>query len=168
MDIVTGRMCPELGGKPEYLDIAGFNFYYDNQWEHCGPTLPWDKDNRRCSFACLLQDAARRYNIPVMLSETGHFGEDRAKWIKQITDDCIEALESGVDLRGICIYPVLDRPDWDHFTYIPCGIWGYNSKKERFVDDEYLSAVQDCILKINRYLTQKEKSLQKQKVFAIA
>jgi len=29
--MITGRMCPELGGQPEYMDIAGFNYYYNNQ-----------------------------------------------------------------------------------------------------------------------------------------
>jgi hypothetical protein len=29
-DILAGRMCPELRGRPEYLDLLGFNFYYNN------------------------------------------------------------------------------------------------------------------------------------------
>ena len=156
MDIITGRMCPELGGKPEYMDLAGFNFYYDNQWEHCGPTIGWCKEHRRTCFSELLKDASHRYNKPVVLSETGHFGEDRAKWMKQITDDCITAMEKGVDLCGICIYPVLDRPDWDILeNYIPCGIWGYNNAKERFAEEDYLACVQECHNKITQYLTEK-------------
>ena len=41
-DILSGLMCPELGGKPEYLDIMGFNYYYNNQWiVDTGQCLPW-------------------------------------------------------------------------------------------------------------------------------
>jgi hypothetical protein len=31
LDILSGRICPELGGSPDYLDILGFNYYYNNQ-----------------------------------------------------------------------------------------------------------------------------------------
>jgi len=159
MDMITGRMCPELGGKPEYMDIAGFNYYYNNQWEHCGPIHGWCKIKRRTCFSELLKDAWLRFQKPVVLSETGHFGEDRAKWIKQITDDCITAMEKGADLRGICIYPVLDRPDWDApENYIPCGIWGYNLQGERFAEEDYLAHVQLSHEKINRYLVEQKAS----------
>ena len=156
MEIITGRMYPELGGKPEYMDIAGFNYYYNNQWEHCGPTLGWRKTERRTCFSELLKDAWVRFQKPVVLTETGHFGEDRIKWIEQITDDCITAMEKGVDLLGICIYPVLDRPDWDYpEKYIPCGIWGYDLQRERFVDENYLASVKQSHDKIIQYIAGK-------------
>jgi len=159
MNIVTGRMCPELGGKPEYMDIAGFNYYYNNQWVHCGPTLGWLKTERHTCFSELLKDAWLRFQKPVALTETGHFGEGRTTWIEQITDDCIIAMEKGVDLRGICIYPVLDRPDWDiPEKYIPCGIWGYDSNGERFVNEDYLSSVKVSHEKINRYLADRKRN----------
>src|SRR5687767_11497472 len=42
VDILTGAMCPELGGRPEYLDIQGLNFYYNNQWvTGTRSFLPW-------------------------------------------------------------------------------------------------------------------------------
>jgi hypothetical protein len=145
MDIVTGRMCPELGGSAGHMDLAGFNFYYNNQWEHCGPVYGWCRQKRRTSFAILLQEAYQRYNLPVVLSETGHFGVDRSAWMELITDDCIEAIQAGVPLKGVCIYPVLDRPDWDTpENIIPCGIWSYNQHYERSADEDYLATVQAC------------------------
>ena len=159
MDIVTGRKCPELGGRPEYLDLAGFNFYYNNQWEHGGPTIDWCKANRRACFSELLKDAHHRYGKPVVLSETGHFKEDRGKWMHQITEDCITAMQKGVDLRGICIYPVIDRPDWDEGHNIECGIWAYNEVTgERSADEGYLATVKECDEKLQRYFTH-EKAL---------
>jgi hypothetical protein len=101
----------------------------------------------------------------VILSETGHFKEDRSKWIQQITEDCIKAMEGGVDLRGICIYPVLDRPDWDEQHYISCGIWGYDTATgERTVEADYLACVQQCHEKIQQYLKQKQMPVIKRKV----
>lgn len=156
MDMVTGRMCPELGGNPDLLDLAGFNYYYNNQWEHCGPFHGWQTQHRKTTLAQMLYEAHLRYHKPVVLSETGHFKEDRANWMYQVTDDCIEAIEMGVDLQGVCIYPVLDRPDWDHFEYITCGIWGYDEQKNRTVEAAYLQCVKKCIHKMDNYLRQKK------------
>ncbi|RYG31207.1 MAG: hypothetical protein EOO01_35690, partial [Chitinophagaceae bacterium] len=40
MDIIAGRICPELGGSEAYLDILGFNYYWNCQWEHGTGSLP--------------------------------------------------------------------------------------------------------------------------------
>ena len=37
--MLTGRR-PELGGRPDYLDIAGLNYYSDNQWRVKDSTIP--------------------------------------------------------------------------------------------------------------------------------
>jgi beta-glucosidase/6-phospho-beta-glucosidase/beta-galactosidase len=156
MDMVTGKLSPELGGNPDLLDIIGFNFYYNNQWEHCGPFHGWRKEHRKTALTELLIDAYQRYQKPLVLSETGHFKEDRADWMYQVTEDCLAAIEAGVDMRGICIYPVLDRPDWDHLAYIECGIWGYDNMKNRTVESDYLACVKECIQQVDNYLQQNE------------
>lgn len=160
MDIFSGKMCPELGGDPSLMDYAGFNFYYNNQWEHCGETIGWCTEKRRTPFYQVLKDAADRYNKPVVLSETGHFGEHRAQWLELITADCLTAMEMGVDLRGICIYPVLDRPDWDTLSSIDCGIWGYDESGNRCVQLEYYEMVKQCIAQVNEWFASRVKKLE--------
>src|SRR5690554_6175536 len=68
MDMILGRMCPELGGTPMHADLLGFNYYYDCQWEHKGPRIPWpDLDatvSRRIPFSNLLKRAYERYGKP--------------------------------------------------------------------------------------------------------
>ena len=152
MDMISGKLCPELGGDPSLIDFTGFNFYYNNQWEHCGETIGWCTARRRTPFYQLLKDAADRYNKPVVLSETGHFGEHRAQWLELITADCLTAMEMGVDLKGICIYPVLNRPDWDSLQSIDCGIWGYDETGNRYVQLDYHEAVQRCIALVDNWL----------------
>jgi len=34
LDLLSGRLNPELGGGPAYLDVIGLNYYPDNQWRH--------------------------------------------------------------------------------------------------------------------------------------
>jgi hypothetical protein len=37
-------------------------------------------------------------------------------WISQVAGEVEAALERGVPVEGICIDPVLDRPDWQDMT----------------------------------------------------
>jgi beta-glucosidase/6-phospho-beta-glucosidase/beta-galactosidase len=153
MDMITGRLNPELGGHPDLMDLTGFNYYYNNQWRLRGGGVCWRNERELRNFPGLLKDAANRYGKPVVLSETGHYKDDRCDWMLQITQECIEAMQLGVNLLGICIYPVLDRPDWDTMQYIPCGIWGYNKKTgERFEETSYLSTVKECMQQMGAYL----------------
>ena len=134
MDIIGGRMCSELGGREEYLDILGFNYYWNSQWDHGIGTLDWPEADvpRRTGIANLLEMAYLRYKKPLFLSETGHFGVGRALWMDEVTAECIKAIKRGIPLLGACIYPVTDRPDWDDLTvYHDCGIWDLDEDKNR-------------------------------------
>jgi beta-glucosidase/6-phospho-beta-glucosidase/beta-galactosidase len=146
MDIIGGFMCPELGGSPEYLDILGFNYYHNNQWEHNSNSLCWpDQRDRRTPLHALLLDAWERYKRPMVLSETGHFGEGRAQWLEEITKECILAMQQGIDLQGICIYPLIDRPDWDNLQqYSNCGLWDLDVKKDRVLHIPYFEMLMQC------------------------
>lgn len=144
MDIIAGRMCPELGGHEDYLDILGFNYYWNCQWQLNAAPLDWpDVNNLRTPLSDLLQMAYSRYQKPIFISETGHFGSGRVQWIEEITAECLIAKEKGVDLNGICIYPITDRPDWDDLTkYCECGIWDLDANGNRIPHDEYIKAVE--------------------------
>lgn len=143
MDIIAGRMCPELGGSEDFLEILGFNYYWNCQWKGNGESLEWpDTFQKRTPFSQLLQNAYERYKKPVIISETGHFGIGRVEWLEEIAAECMIAKANGVDLRGICIYPVTDRPDWDNLTdYSNCGIWDLDENKNRIAHQEYVKAV---------------------------
>lgn len=143
MDILMGYECPELGGHPDLFDFLGFNYYYNNQWNEKNEMIPWpDPLKDRIPFSDLLKEAYDRYKLPVILTETGHFGALRSLWIKEITQECFLAQQKGVDLRGICIYPVIDRPDWDDLSdYSNCGIWDLDSGMRRIVNQEYFQAI---------------------------
>lgn len=128
VDMLGGRLCPELGGRPEYLDLLGFNYYYDNQWQlEPHQTLPWANERRDPRFRPLhqlLQQAYQRYGRPVVLTETSHPGQDRPQWIRMIARESVKALKAGVPLLGVCLYPIIDRPDWDHLTpWHQAGLW---------------------------------------------
>ncbi len=126
LDMLGGRLCPELRGRPEYLDLLGFNFYYNNQWvKPANETLDWKRsDPRWVPLHQLLQKAYVRYESPLVLSETSHPKEDRPLWLDMLAKECVATLEAGVPLLGVCWYPIIDRPDWDHLeTWHQSGVW---------------------------------------------
>ncbi|KQR66943.1 hypothetical protein [Pedobacter sp. Leaf176] len=127
-DMLTGMICPELGGSKDLIDFMGYNFYYNNQWVASDFSfLPWanlDPDPRWRGLSSLLEEAYMRYGIPVVLSETSHPGEHRPNWLELVTKECVKTLKMGIPLKGICLYPIIDRPDWDHLHYWHhSGLW---------------------------------------------
>jgi beta-glucosidase/6-phospho-beta-glucosidase/beta-galactosidase len=125
MDMVTGRICPELGGHPDLVDYMGFNFYYDNEWYHGHGRIRWEERRPEWKpLSQLLMKAYRRYGKPMYLSETSHLGTGRGEWILEIADECNKVISRGGELAGICLYPIIDRPDWDHTDrYHNSGLW---------------------------------------------
>jgi beta-glucosidase/6-phospho-beta-glucosidase/beta-galactosidase len=163
MDIIGGRMCPELGGSDEYLDILGFNYYWNSQWDHGIGELPWpETEPRRASIASLLEMAYARYHKPIFLSETGHFGVGRAPWITEVTKECIAAIDKGVEFLGMCIYPVIDRPDWDDLhNYHDCGIWDMDEFKNRIPHTDSIIAIKEGQKLVDEYFENNEPSMLK-------
>lgn len=115
-DMIAGGFHPDLGGHPRYLDVIGANYYFSNQWQFPEDTLPWDQgedDRRRAPLADLLQRLYRRYHRPLFISETSHIGEGRARWLGEVAEQVREARKRGIPVEGVCLYPIIDRPDWD-------------------------------------------------------
>ncbi len=135
VDILGGRICPELGGSPEYLDILGANFYYNNQ-TILGTYnfLPWyneEPDGRWMPLHKMLIDFYQRYKRPLVLTETSHSGDHRPNWIEFIGKQCALALQHSIPFWGVCLYPVIDRPDWDHFNpWHNSGLWDAEMQHE--------------------------------------
>lgn len=125
-ELLRGTMCPELGGSPEALDLMGVNYYYNGQLE-IGTDIHLDwcpPDPRRMQFSDLLTECWERYERPLIISETGHIDDGRYIWLNEIFSEVNKVLSEGrVDLRGVCIYPIIDRPCWhEPSKNIACGL----------------------------------------------
>lgn len=125
-DMLSGRVEPELGGAPHYLDVIGINYYHDNQWEFgTGRHFDWHAgDPRRRPFVDIAAEIWERYGRPMCLSETGHIGEGRGAWLDHIAAEVAECRHRGIPIAGICLYPLIDRPDWQtHDHWHNSGLW---------------------------------------------
>ena len=142
-DILCGRLAPELGGSPEILDIVGVNVYHysqvqlqeDKTREVLGP-----RDPRRKPLSELLQFAWERYQRPIIIGETSGYQDRRAEWLRMTMEESLKALNSGVELHGVCLYPFVDVPDWWSQKWAKIGIYDVADKDsfERVPCDPYI------------------------------
>jgi hypothetical protein len=80
----------------------------------------------------------------MLISETSHFGSGRGRWLREIVEEACVARAVGVPLEGICIYPIIDRPDWDDPEHWHnSGLWDLRrsagGRLERVPCDDYLA-----------------------------
>lgn len=143
-DMLAGRVAPELGGSPEILDVVGVNVYHysqvqldaDKKREILGP-----RDPRRKPLSELLQFAWDRYRRPIIIGETSGFQDNRAEWLRMTMEESIKAINEGVDLQGVCLYPFVDLPDWWTQKWAKIGIYDVADKQdfERVPYDPYIA-----------------------------
>ncbi len=123
-DMLTGRAWYSLGGHPKYLDILGVNFYPENQFMLDGTVIERDGPRYR-PFSAMLIEAWRRYQRPMIISETGTEGEARPSWLSYVCDECVTAMRQGCELHGVTLYPIVDHPGWADDRHCQNGLWGY-------------------------------------------
>jgi beta-glucosidase/6-phospho-beta-glucosidase/beta-galactosidase len=141
-DLLAGRQEPELGGSPAHLDIVGVNYYGVNQWEHQRhDSVLAEDDPRRVPFTDLLCGLYDRYEHPLLVAETSSCGDDRARWMDNITRQCLAAMQRGADLHGICAYPILGMIDWHTGDFRPMGLWDHTQDGTRVVHSPTLSVL---------------------------
>lgn len=122
LDMLDGQMEPGLGGGPAVFDVVGVNYYWYNQWVHEGERIN-ARDPRYRPLYRLVQEVHGRYERPIFMSETGIEGDQRAEWLSYIGRAMRDAVQAGVPLEGICLYPVMGHPGWDDDRYAPNGLF---------------------------------------------
>jgi len=125
-DMLSGKIEPGLGGSKRHLDIIGMNYYHDNQWEQgTNNRLFWHlKDPRRLPFHVLAAQVWQRYERPMFIAETSHVGDGRAEWLDDMAVEVIKCEKNGTPIEGVCLYPIIDRPDWENPEHWhKSGLW---------------------------------------------
>jgi beta-glucosidase len=150
-DLLTGRVTPEhplftwlvrngvsthllahFVHHPLTLDIMGLNFY--PQWSTRQAYL-----NRRgqlayrviekqgSGFAEMLERYYRRYNVPLMVTETSAFGSDseRADWLDASLVAIKQLRSQGVPVLGYTWFPLFTMIDW-RYRYGSAPIEAYH------------------------------------------
>ena len=127
-DMIAGRSKPHLGGAEKYLDIIGGNYYDHNQWILGSSFI--DQDNPRYRhLRSMIKELYARYQRPFFIAETGIENELRPKWFRYVCTEARAAFEEGVELQGVCLYPIVNHPGWDDDRHCYNGLWDYPTEK---------------------------------------
>jgi beta-glucosidase/6-phospho-beta-glucosidase/beta-galactosidase len=130
-DMLHARKNPELGGSEDVFDVIGVNFYPHNEWilsEEGQGFIRTDHPNYK-PFRELLADVWARYKTPIYISETGTEDEERVPWVRYICQEVAAAMEAGVPVEGICIYPIMNHPGWVDDRHCYNGLWDYANEQ---------------------------------------
>ena len=136
-DMLGGRLCPELGGGEEFLDIVGVNFYPYNEWIY---NLKGTRRIRKFKALSpkhrlyrplneILKEVADRYQRPMLIAETGAEDRLRATWLRYVCGESRRALDNGIPLHAICLYPILNHPGWTDDRHCHNGLWDYPDER---------------------------------------
>jgi beta-glucosidase/6-phospho-beta-glucosidase/beta-galactosidase len=125
-DMLTGRLHPELGGGEKTLDVIGVNYYNNNQWVNFGRTI-WLGDSQYRPFREILAEVWNRYHLPLFVAETGTENEGRPDWFRYIAGEVHAAIDNGIPVEGLCLYPILNHPGWADDRHCFNGLWDYAS-----------------------------------------
>jgi beta-glucosidase/6-phospho-beta-glucosidase/beta-galactosidase len=142
-DMLYGKLHPELGGSPQILDIVGVNIYNFSQAQlnaDKSRVVLGPRDPRRKPLGELLKFAWDRYHRPLIIGETSGHQEHRAEWLRMTMEESMKALNSGIDLQGVCLYPCVDIPDWQTDEWAKIGIFDIEDREtcERIPCDSYI------------------------------
>ena len=155
-DILYGKEHPELGGAPDILDIVGANNYSFGQMEYQekGPHKALDPHDDRIKSLCeLMHFVWDRYKRPIIIGETSGMGGGRAAWLKDVMEEALAAVEKGIDLHGICLFPAVDMPDWHTGEWLHngiCDLHPVNGELQRIPNDPYIEELRRWQKELNR------------------
>jgi hypothetical protein len=124
-DVIGGLRHPELGGSLEILDIIGFNNYSFGQMEYRehGPHQALEPgDDRIRPLADLIEEGWKKYRRPCIVAETSGLKGGRPDWLNDIVNESLAAVNRGVDLQAVCLFPAVDMPDWGTGEWVHNGI----------------------------------------------
>ncbi|MDQ3623976.1 MAG: beta-glucosidase [Verrucomicrobiota bacterium] len=132
-DMLSGRARKELGGQEDFLDVIGVNYYIHNQWTYPGGhgSLIVPSDPRYRHVRAMLQELHARYGRPIFVAETGIEDETRPAWLRYMCNEVCAAMDAGVPVEGICLYPILNHPGWDDDRHCYNGLFDYAGDEGR-------------------------------------
>jgi hypothetical protein len=110
-----------LRQAPWAIDVIGANYYPHNQWAVGSRRTLAMHDPRRRRLSDLLADAHAAFGLPLLLAETGDEEPAGEGWMREVQAEAAAAMQSGVPLLGVCIYPAADYRGWDNARRCPCG-----------------------------------------------
>jgi hypothetical protein len=58
----------------------------------------------------------------MIIGETSGMKAGREDWLRDVMDESLAAVNTGIDLHGVCLFPAVDMPDWHTGEWLNNGI----------------------------------------------
>lgn len=58
----------------------------------------------------------------MVISETSGLHDGRDNWLKDVMEESLAAVDLGIDLHGVCLFPAVDMPDWHTGEWLHNGL----------------------------------------------
>jgi hypothetical protein len=88
-----------------------------------GPHAALDPGDDRIRPLCdLIEEGWKPYQRPCIVAETSGLRGGRPDWLNDIVHEGLAAVNRGVDLHGLCLFPAVDMPDWHEGGWLHNGI----------------------------------------------
>jgi hypothetical protein len=113
-------------------------------------------DDRILPLCDLLREVWDRYHRPMIIGETSGLGKGRAAWLKDVMEESLAAVDSGIDLHGICLFPAVDMPNWHTGEWLHNGICDLveeNGVLKRVPAENYVNELRRWQKELNRITT---------------
>ena len=93
------------------------------EYREQGPHMALEPRDERIRPLCdMLGDVWERYRRPMIIAETSGLDSGRPAWLKDVMEESLAAVDRGIDLHGICLFPAVDMPDWHTGEWLHNGI----------------------------------------------
>jgi hypothetical protein len=89
----------------------------------------------------------------MLVAETSGMGKGRPDWLRDVMNESMAAVNLGMDLHGICLFPAVDMPDWHTGEWLHNGICDLVPCAEglsRVPDAEYVAELRRWQKELNR------------------
>jgi hypothetical protein len=128
-DMIAGRIQPEFGGDAHYLDLIGVNSTPPISGKCRADESFAGMEVQRPPLGAASPASGR--GLPALpaaffIAETSHYGIGRAACLNEISSEVAKALEAGMPVGGVCLYPILDASIGmirGNGTTAGCGTW---------------------------------------------
>ena len=107
-----------LTGTARRPDYFGLNYYPDLTprvlIRHEGEVAQLTADRGATGLATLVRDRARRYGLPILVTETSIEGDEQCRvvWLEAAAAEIAQLRREGIDVRGLTWWPLIDFVDW--------------------------------------------------------
>lgn len=115
---VNPKLLDDIARDPIRIDVLGMNFYPQWSVKQLYVTRNGRVASRvfegQSSFSSLIEDYYRRYQVPIMITETSSFGSDevRETWLTESVGAIRGLRERGVPVYGYTWFPMHTMIDW--------------------------------------------------------